>query len=656
MKFESKDFNSMPQGKQIKSSLKKISELKPNAPPYPHFERLYALMFSSSPEKSVPVVFRYMGQICGERKDLTYLNFMMHLKLSFFLRHDLLLLDDNQLIDYVNVSINLRKEVPLLPPSSSSPISEELARIYLWNALMLYSNSNDLLVFAEYGKFSNPFKVKCHSCGNDIHSLCIDVEHMENTSHITPAPPPEKQTELLFFDDIYQSFWQIFDNFNETYFSKLLPYLYGSYQCTQCGATNHVMTAIKSALFPQKNIALPSEALVQRLETLIQQDKGRNYQQLWNLITFTMSITRNREGLSSLRAMVLPMNTALSFEHLLPSTIQNTLLEMALPLLPLPSEDTASRIYLLHLCILYLFDPEEPTKHRHQITSMYEELLPLAQEELDHKQKHYVQIQVHHAYFLSKTSRNGKDRKLLAIYPQAQAHPSVLYQLEGYLYHLYAEEENFEQAIIYKTKENEHIKALVGTDSLQYSQALRDLATLRLQAGEHYDKAINLQAAIDLFQKAYDLNVTLLGKEYLLPPSLRKIAHSKNKFLKKAKKDEILAVYVRSASGSCGDMGQIAFRLGDYKEAMIQFVKAMDLWSWVTQEPQREGGEYLLHIALTHEKLNKKKLSKEFCEKAMECFHVCMNRNITSHQEDILTKQLDLAEDLQKRLDGTHDY
>lgn len=643
----------LPEGKELLSLLKKLAKLKKEDNPHPYLERIMMLLSQHLAVDIVPTLFPVLVALTLCKQDFALLNFTINLKLGFYHRGSLDPLTDTQLLQYVQGVSKLTTRLPLLYPSTGLDWSDDFKTMYLWNALLLYGQAQDLLVISRNGRFSAPVKVKCTHCGNDIHSLCIDGEEMSRTSHITPAPIPVRQEEVLFFDDIYQSFYQVFEIFQETHFTTILPYLYGTYQCSQCHQTNQVMSSMKAAQFEKDPPPLPSEELLTRIETLVL-DHTPNLHDKWLLIRLGRSLCIHKEGEHSLRGMLLVAESAYFFPSLMTPTLKTYLLD-TFPLLlerPVEASSTKVRGQLLYYYAQLLFDPEERTANRHKLTELYQEMIPIFEEAFGETHNQTLNAKVCYGNFLSKTLRNGKDKELLRLYNQLSDDQTLVkQQIELYLSELYVEEEDFEQAILFKKKTNHNIASIVGGDSQMYVAATRELAKLYLSAADHHDKAINLQAAIDHFQKAFDINVKELGREYLLPPLLRDMAHGVKKLTKSAKEDKELTKRVQMASASLADMGHIAFRLGDYKEALKQYEKAMELWDWVTDVPCRESGEFRYHTALTYEGLHDKAQSLLFCKKAIQYYEICLSRSPSTLQEDILTHAMDNAQDLLRRLE-----
>ncbi len=645
MKIKESDLQDLPMKKEFFSVLKRLNQLKDGESPHHLFESLMMLISRTMAGDSVPILFPYLVELALKSTDFSYLNFVVNMKLGFYHRGDLNLLDDDQILEYVQGLLRLRQTMPLHPPKDAQQWPEEFKSIYLWNAMLLYSHSPDLLVLSRQGQFSAPFKVKCPHCGNDIHSLHIDAADLSRSSHITPAAAPEKSKGLFPFDDVYRGFYHILEDFQEKHFSKILPYVYGSYECTVCNQKSVVMDAIKCYQFVEDKPYIPDESFLNRLEGLIFNQSAGVVSEKWILTSFAVSMHRSAYGLESLQAILVAVRAVRGFTLLgvLESSgeVGQEVLEEALLLLEKNPEKTLLRGKTLRYVALLL---QQLHKEKGaEVIALYEESLAIFTEELGAEAEESRGVALNLAVQRSYETESLLPLEEMYEKIDREKEFDTAERLEAFLQEGHAMRNEFEQAIFYKKRQIQHIIREYGEESDVFADITRELGKLHLKNQE-----IDLASAC--FQQAFQIHINELGREYLLPPLLRNLAHGAKKLTKKAKEDAELGDRARSASQSLMDLGDIAFGAGEYEQALKQYQKARELWDWVTDIRFVESGVHCLVIALAQEKLGDQKSAKEFSKKAIQIFQIRQKESAYEQEKEKAQQYMERAEDLLKRL------
>lgn len=635
MKLKEKDFKDLPEGKKILSILRQLSNLKEGEPAFPLFQQLMQVFSQHLASETVPTIFPYMIDFAAQSNDLSFVTFVMNMKLGFYQRADLNQLTDQQLKDYLLGMNRLKKEVPLILPAASESWPPEFKRLYLWSAMMLYSFSSDVLVLSRYGEFQSAFKVKCCHCGNDIHSLHINVNDLSQSSQITPAPPPKSGQEM-FFDDVYRSFYPIFQKAEEEHFTKILPYVYGSYYCTVCNQINSVMEAAKASLMQEEPYPTPDDQFIKRLKNLVTELGKGDLVEQWCFAQFTVSQLRLVHGLDSLEAYCYAFPVLLQSNHAFSSIPMEILRENALELLKKEGQSPEDSAQLYHwLAVSYGREMDKTGKLTCVAPAQdcFHEAKTRMSTLFGEEHPAYRQTLRAEALFLSQLSSNDKAKPLLDFYKSMnpEMENEEMATMEGQISSLLANTGDLEQALLFKEKELQRAKDNFGEKSAVVAGFLRQKGGLFLRQ-EEFDQAK------DCFHQAFEINIHALGKEYLLPPLLRTIAHNANKLRKVAHENRELWERASSATESLSDLGDIDMRRQDFDSALKNYQKAAELWDWATAIRFGDGvrftksGNLYLNIALSHAMLNDSKSAKQFCKKARIIYEIRQKQ--TEHPEE----------------------
>lgn len=650
MKINEQDFKHLPDKKEFITVLKKLNSLGENDNPHPYFERLMMLISGHMASEIVPILYPYLVALTVESEDFSFINFLVNMKLGFYLRGDLNQLSDEKIRQYLGGMYGLRSTIGTKPPEGGVDWPEDFKSMYLWNALMIYSHSPDLLVLSRQGHFDKAFKVKCPHCGNADHSLCIDVNNMDNTSKITPATTPEKKDEVLFFDDIYNSFWWVFESFGETYFSKVLPYVYGEHECTKCNQTSKVIEAMRAAQFVDDPPFVATEALLERLEKLVMDDYSGNMAEKWMLTQFSVSLHRGLYGEKSLKSYILPTKASHMFPNMLGTQGEAFLISEVERTLEGSTEPTVDRGELMRFLLLLLKkqkDEEGNIKNLDKIWKYTDEVIDIFTKECGTEDKTTRIVILNKVLFQSQQAEGSEKIKILEDFYGSidlEKDPDTAERLEVFLSEGYSEESNFEKAIFYKKRQMEHISKDYGDDSDIYADYLVEL-------GEIHQKANETTEAKSCYEKAFEIQIREIGEDFQLPPLLKEWSKGKKKLTKKLKEEIDLFHPVGIVCETLKNMGDLHLQLGAFSEALKEYEKASELWDWMNDIPSVESGHNLLKMAIAHEKLGDKKVAKSLGEKSAKILKIRLKQSEFEQEIKEATEYLKEIETLLETLE-----
>lgn len=609
MKIKEQDFKNIPQKKEFVAVLKKLNSLPEGGNPHPYFEEIMLLLSGHLAQYIVPTIYPYLVAFAVERSDFAFFNFVINLKIGFYTRVDLSLLTQQEIREYLGGMFHLQASLGLVPTEEDLNMDDEFKSLYLWNAMMLYSASPDVLVISRQGRFSKPFKVKCPHCENDVHSLCINVDNMEHTSNITPAADEEPLTKLYFFDDIFGVFKGICDAFQEKYFSKVLTYVYGTYECGQCKKTSRVIDAMKNYQFHEDPPFIPTDEFLEHMLNIVVNDAAMHPTEQWMMTQFVVSGYRAMEGMNSLKALRALLYVRSEKHNILGPDGDGYALEGAEKILSINQEKTFTRgeilAYLIDLLKKEIGNDEKITEYYQEIIALYSTLFggenektigACLQEKLhlaSMNPEKEVGILTEYYESLNKVTQN-ESMDLLA----------------RHLSHFCAKKGNFQEAVAWKEKELTHKEKKYESNSLEHGVFLTEL-------GYMYQKVGNLVEGERIFLQSIDLIHAGLLEKYHLPDTF---------FQGKLKKNgtHSNSLYL-DANGFCvayNFLGDLYTEKKDHKKALECYENGMKLREWITDFKGLEIARSYLKQANGWKELGDKKKGKALAEKAVKLYEI----------------------------------
>ncbi len=490
MKINENDFKTLPQGKKLMAVLEKMAQTKPGDSSMPFFQEMMAMISSTTGGETVSVILPYLVQLAVDTKDFSYVNMVLHLKLGFYHRGNIDKMPLMKLRQYLSSIHAMRNSLPIFQVESLKKEPEEFKTLYLWNASLVYSFSAEASVLSTLGRFDGPFKVECPHCRNDIHSLYIDAENLENIKNITPAPVPETW-DGLFCDDLYPVMMTAGSFMEEKYFTKILPYVYGNYRCTVCEKESKVIDAVRKYQSQEMPWFQASEDFLKRLEFLLTQTNLPA--EKWMLSQFIVSQYRNVHGVHSPEALVSLLRGMQTY--LLESTpeMQDKLMSYCEKEFAFVSEEFGEwyKIYQ------YMGNNLEKLGQIEKAEGFLSKAVEMAEEKFGKDHKETLSATESWVIFQSKHKSEVPEEPLLAYRLRLLENPEEnklrLQMFRFVLIRCYKEQEKFAQAIelmedlLSQSKTDD-----VRGDCLYMLAELQENAKEIDTARENYEKALNL--------------------------------------------------------------------------------------------------------------------------------------------------------------------
>lgn len=609
MKIKEQDFKNIPQKKEFVAVLKKLNSLPDGGNPHPFFEELMLLLSGHLAQDVVPTVYPYLVAFAVERSDFAYFNFIINLKIGFYLRIDISSLPEKEIREYLGGMFHLRSQIGLSATEQAINMDEDFKSIYLWNAMMLYSHSPDLLALSRHGRFEKPFKVKCPHCDNDVHSLCINVDDMQHTSHITPADAGESLMEILFFDDVYGVFKKVCDSFQEKYFSRVLPYVYGTYECSQCNGRSLVIEALKNYQFQEEKSFIPREEFLEKMQQVVLTDYDMHPTEQWVLTQFIVSGYRAMEGNYSLKALHALLNIGAQKPNMLGAEGDDFILEGVEKILALNQEKSHIRGEIFyHLIQIF----KRRTGENEKISKYYEEIV-LLYIQLFGEGEEKTQTALFHQKLHIASMNPEEETVILSQYYENLnkiTQNESMEQLARHLSHLFAKQGEFSRAVTWKEKELSHKERKYESNSLEHGVFLTELGYMYQQAGD-------LIQGEKTFLRSLELIRAGLIEKYHLPDTFFQGKRKKNSAHPKS-----LYLDANSFCFVYHSLGDLCAERKDHKKALECYENETKCREWITDFRGVEIATSLLQQGKVWYELGDKKKAKALAEKAVKLFEI----------------------------------
>lgn len=612
MKIKEHDFKNIPEKKEFIAVLKKLNSLPEGGNPHPYFEKLMLILSELMAQDVVPTIYPYLVGMAVERTDFSYFNFIINLKNGFYMRGDLTELSEGQIREYLAGMFQLHIRIGLSPSEAALNMEESFKSIYLWNAMMLYSNSPDVLVLVRQGRFEKPFKVKCPHCENDVHSLCINVDHMEHTSHITPKGEEGLLDEILFYDDVYSVFMKIFRSFEENHFTRVLPYVYGTYECSKCHETSIVMDAMKMYQFQEDPPFLPSDDFLKKMEFFIYADPLMEAAEQWMLTQFIVSGHRANEGNLSLKAL----NSLLFICDMKPKMLgvegEVLVLKEIEKILSANRKKSTLRGQVLTRYVSLLQRQEGDEGKNTKIWNAHQEIIALYMEFYGEGHEKTQLAIMEQKLYEAKMNSKEEVSILTEFYDKFQENKQdkAMEELESQIAQCLIERQQFQEAIVWKEKELKRKAEEYGEKSFDYGIYVGDLAQV-------YVKAEEFKKGEELFGNSLELLLSQFIHDHQLTDTFLE-----NKRKKKVTEMDDLYQEAHVISQTYVFLGELYFKTKEFEKSLECHEKASKLWDWVTEFNGVESATYLLNQGMALNELGDKKKAKVLAEKAVKIFEI----------------------------------
>lgn len=627
MKIREQEFKHLPRKKEYISLLKKLSHMKTGDNPHPYFEKLMILISQDLAIDVIPVLLPYLNELTLNNTDFSFINFLINTKIGFYHRVDISKLSNQQIKSYLKCICDIHNLFPLEIPSDAKTWHSELMSMYLWNAMLLHSFSPDALLISRNGKFERPFKVTCPHCGNDIHSLTIDIQNMENTSKITPAPKDSVPVPL-FFDDLNHSFQPILEEAGEETFSKVLPLVYGTYECTKCNQTSQVMRAMKIAQLQIDPYFVPTIEFITRLGDFFRTETYQNPEEHWVSITFVVSMWRQLEGIHSLHGMIYALEVLHDNYHLLQDSSTPHVTEEVYFALShhTPTEENLEDYIKLSILLLKLLETNTRLGlpfSAQKLQSLYQNTIQLLEEEPEQYSENLWSLKIGYAHHFASQG-SGDIAPLQAIFDQfpMTSHPKQGSFLHQCMCEIYCQSKDYAQAILHKNCQLQLMSELKEASSISMAMENYLLGQLYCYYYETQSTENVLQDSFTAFETASKLLLAELGNKYALPNSLKQFATGTEKIPKDALRNPSFTKVFTITADVLTHMGNTKRALGDYAEALTLQEMTIDFWNWCYHHPEIALGQFHVQLAITHQAMGNVKSCKQHLQKAITIFQI----------------------------------
>ncbi|MFI3254862.1 MAG: tetratricopeptide repeat protein [Eubacteriales bacterium] len=552
MKINENDFKKLPQGKEFVAILEKMFALKEGESPFPLYEELLKLVSMTVAFDSVPVLFPYLVALAMESRDFTFVNFVGNLKLGFYHRGDLKKLSPANLREYLGGLHNMRTRLPLVGIQNIAEMGKEFTSLYFWNAFTLYSYSHDVVALSKRGQFTSAFKVECAHCGNDIHSLYIDGKNPEKTETIVPAEKPEPW-DGLFCDDLYAPMVAVTENLQEEYFSKILPYVFGTYRCSICEKENNVMEAMARYAATEQPCFVPTLEYLKQLELLTLQLMIP--EEKWEFCKFLVGQYRNLEGKHSPNALLVILQITQGMRQGFAPDMHRKLLAHCEKELSFVPENTPIlwRIYQLFATTWEFHGDLEKAE------DYFQKAFDFADSTIGLDSVEALALYEAKAFYQSRRLTENQEAPLLEheakLLKDPEKHATRLHIFHMALVGVYEKQEKYPEAIEVQKKLLERVAGKEAEGDF-----LGKLGDLLAKAGQEKEAQEALEQSLACHLKSLN------------------IKGEKGKLSKKEKPKAIQKVI--SACRCHYRMAEIAFEGGDYALAVTNTERALELWDW----------------------------------------------------------------------------
>lgn len=636
MKLNDKAIKKLPHGKAVLSLLKTIDK-NTKAKNMTNSgkevrELLHYVEDSSNPTLTTLTFLQLIGFLHAS-PDFSFITGIRELKNTTYQRKNLEDLDGSELQTFIFGMYLIRHRITFNEKIDTD--QEKFISLYLREIVQIYCHSTDVLVFEKYKDFSQAIKVKCPHCGNQIHSLTIHPDPSKS-SKIQPKFTPKQKDQTLFFDDVYAFFYQLCLVYQEEHYLKILPYIYGTYQCAVCHEKNSVIDSIKEYQFQEEPPFLASDPFLEQVKNLCFLPWQPSLQPSWEMIRYYVSLHRNRKDLDSLEAYIVPLEWVASLPH--EETISQQLPQLGMPQgLPrgyeilveevvegLAQEGHSTLTRGKVLCSLAYFlqkqgDEDGFIKDASTVLAYYTEAEQLIRKELGEEHPEYLKCFLRKLLFRSQMGRNlsGQVDPLLDVYNTMDKtkHPDLTLEIERRLSDVYSKAKYFRLAGVYLEKT---IPESVLAEETFYGQNVQ----VALETAGYYLQGDEFTDAHRLLRKILEINIPLLTANYTLPPL---ISPSKNKgkpLKKEEKEDFFLRKKVRETSFAYLMLGDISFHNEIYTESLDHCRKALELYLWVFPDTPEDSilAEFNYKLARSYWKLEDKKSAQKSCKTALHIY------------------------------------
>ncbi len=551
----------------------------------------------------------------------------------------------------------------VLRPENVIQLNPEGRTFYGYLHTLLCNYSNDLLMIYHEFPFDSPVHISCGMCDNDVHSVLINPAHFDEKNVTTVIPTrydslkdglyPEhtkgmnsaavgfSESETVEgFGETDCDEWDFFSNVmrflkscEEEYLSGILTYFYGEHKCTRCQKTEVVMNSYCKWFYDkQENFNEPSEELISWLTEYAKKlTEDKNY---YNdeFIAFLYRMAVWYEKSTKMPNMERVYSNMLSFyernfgqERLYirqMQTLTRTLLNMDFKVLQVRAYSKLAK------CFSYEYSREGEEKNRWDLTeAALKKAIEIYKENQLEDDKLYWVLLNNMAVMAAEAGEGDVDEieALILDYIKGQkskknSNMEDVGEAYNRLAYMFAEGAGeYEKTYEYFEKYLEICKQIYGEDSDYVADMYEELA-------DYYEEDDKMEQALELREKALEINIREMGKMYLLPPVFKGIAIFAAKTAKIIDENDKFT-RVMSTAGTYMELGESYYELDLTEKAMDCYKKAAELYEWEFKGRTAVGelgkAYYMMgniYYDEDNERMSKKyyKEAKEVCQAVLE--------------------------------------
>lgn len=511
------------------------------------------------------------------------------------------------------------EQLKQLNPSERS----EFAIIYM--TIMLHSC--EPMVFSMYHPFQQAFHVSCPHCGNDIHSLYVNVEEPDKCSHIIQAAIPKgTQGEILLPEDTYQWFYQYLSDAEEEYYIRLLPYLYGNHICGKCKQPYRVIDGMTEYIKKfYISIPIPTKKEIEKNQKHAKENQKKgNYEKALFYHMYALFLQEELSDKNYVDIAKIYLQISTDYTFMLQYQHQKLFAKKAVAILegwkdvPLELAKAYRMVGVAYAkgCV----EEEEKQKEFAKAEEYYNKAKEIFDRELGIGNDESMHVNYNLALMLAEQQQDAEGGiKLLKENIQLEEEKSSpdedkIAEIHKTISDIYMEElEDYKNSIHHFQPYLDYICKEYGEDSDMAADSYHELA-------ERYQELDEIDAAAKYYERALEININEMGKVYLLPSMFKKAATGMLKLLNINKDDQELMQRSMSTAESFDDIGFLYLEHKKYKKAMKAFYKALALRKWVFQHPTKEFGDSYANIAKVYEAQEKIKEMAEAYRKAISIY------------------------------------
>lgn len=639
MRIDKKDFLDIENSNQIVNILEQMLDLDN----YDLNELIYELdnIISDKNDKVIFVIFPYLVDIALQTRRIEIVDFLSTLKVRglFF---DMNRLSNKEIYDYIVSLYKINASFDYnLSKDTTKDWNEDFKTYYMKNCLFLHTFSTDIVSFLDDDYFSGRFNVRCKHCSDDTNTLQIPLINLEKVTDIKPRNLEDTTWDGLFFDDIYVWFYNCLKNADEKYFSRKLPYIYGTYTCPICKSENTVIGAIKEYIFKDNKIFIPTKDYINRIVSMIKNDDWDSWilpNEKWFLTTYAISMYNQLYGKGNLDSYILALETALDLMTFKSIKFMQKIAENIMKEIKYENEydEKIARIYTL--CgVSYSYDYDNKSidckkkalnyfkkamdinvklygkNHEETHKSITSYLL----KKVDIDKKYFDELEDYLKYFESSEIATEED----------------IARLKHLIADKYFSYKEYDKAI---RLDKEHLKMIekeYGKDSDIVADYITDLA-------EGFEEGKDLKNALKYYEKSINIKINNVKKEYKLDNiNNEDIYISLNKI---SKKDSYFNNRALSIGESFFYIGNINYKMKKFNKSLTNYNKSLELFSLVENFYANSFIANSHHkLAKTYLKLNDNKKALYEFEKSLEKYNIIIEFD---DEEEILDIKPDLEE------------